>query len=681
MGSRKDESIVHELARLERRFRRNDYDGSPSGDHLIVPGSVPVMISAPHSVNHVREGVSKPAELMTGALALWLGKRTGCHVIVRTSNAGGDPNYDSPESNGYQRDLLSYLASSGVCVLIDLHGASSDRDFAVDIGTSPTDECPQGRSLHGHTFVTSFLRYSFEYAFARNDLPKRRVSVNEVFSASRSTTVTGAISSASDVACVQLEVNGTLRSAENPGALLALARTLESVVRALSLVEWKSSRVEAYRLCKGDVHKPQDIVKLCLERDDEPPFPDFSYLFISSSNATGEGVRLHYDAPSVKACARGEVGESCDASEYILLTNRMIQRLYGRGWIEPDEDAPGLLGAPVLVLMPVNSSFKIGVPLVDKIDKVRLSSSLCARVRLAEGGEHFSYAVYNRYTDSALPIDVAAADYGDHGRVSGEKVMIPHYYRKLLGMGELPLRQVRREEYELLLREAAPQDQRVLERCYEEVSSNAFVVLRSPDQTCEQDLARVAKIQRDAGFDSSIILMRKRTLAPKTGNAITRFLRRVSDAVLGLYVGSSSFDLRTTWTTPHDDSGGVARLSPLMMEMLGVQSNDVLVVRFAARSVNLRVLASDNLEDFQIGIPAPARAQLDLNSVNDVVRVSRNMVHIIARHSEGQLLAILGTVLAVFQVIPDPAWGLLTSVVLTPFMLYVVLNEERVKVK
>ena len=57
------------------------------------------------------------------------------------------------------------------------------------------------------------------------------------------------------------------------------------------------------------------------------------------------------------------------------------------------------------------------------------------------------------------------------------------------------------------------------------------------------------------------------------------------------------------------------------------------------------------------------------------------MMHIFLRHSEEQTIAFLGTFLAVFQVISNLWLGTLLCIVLVPAILYLVLNEERIKVK
>jgi hypothetical protein len=113
---------------------------------------------------------------------------------------------------------------------------------------------------------------------------------------------------------------------------------------------------------------------------------------------------------------------------------------------------------------------------------------------------------------------------------------------------------------------------------------------------------------------------------------------------------------------------------------VGVSENDKIMVKYGAREVTLRVLADNNLSDFVISVPAPTRKKLGMNSVNSIVAVSRNMRHAFRRHSQEQTIAIIGIILAVFQVAKGVS-GLIWCLVLTPVVLYFALKEERIKVK
>ena len=44
-----------------------------------------------------------------------------------------DPNYDPPGKNPYQDALRGYLNNNRVRLLIDLHGAAREREYAVEI--------------------------------------------------------------------------------------------------------------------------------------------------------------------------------------------------------------------------------------------------------------------------------------------------------------------------------------------------------------------------------------------------------------------------------------------------------------------------------------------------------------------------------------------------------------------
>ena len=156
---------------------------------------------------------------------------------------------------------------------------------------------------------------------------------------------------------------------------------------------------------------------------------------------------------------------------------------------------------------------------------------------------------------------------------------------------------------------------------------------------------------------------------------------RYTDSRLHLDFTKADYLLKAEWSSETDDRNNVARLNSNMMNLLGVSENDKIVIHFGKKQAVLRVLDKDTLSDYQIGIPAPTRKSLGMNSINDIVTVHRDMMHIFLRHSEEQTIAFLGTFLAVFQVISNLWLGTLLCIVLVPAILYLVLNEERIKVK
>ena len=115
--------------------------GAVSPDNIyIVEGTVPVLISVPHAVPHMRDGRQKSDEVNTDVIGMILQEHAGCHLFV---NAGveGDPNHD--ESSIYKDKLAEYVKNHGVAFVIDLHGASASRDFDFELGTA------YGRNVEG----------------------------------------------------------------------------------------------------------------------------------------------------------------------------------------------------------------------------------------------------------------------------------------------------------------------------------------------------------------------------------------------------------------------------------------------------------------------------------------------------------------------------------------------------
>ena len=94
---------LRRIQKYERQFSRHKYNGSSKPGFHIIPGTIPLMISAPHAVNQFRKEEVKWADKYTGAIAILLHKLTGCHVIYASGYTGGDPNYDALDSNPYQK--------------------------------------------------------------------------------------------------------------------------------------------------------------------------------------------------------------------------------------------------------------------------------------------------------------------------------------------------------------------------------------------------------------------------------------------------------------------------------------------------------------------------------------------------------------------------------------------------
>lgn len=217
--------MINEILNLEQKYKANGYYHK-SNDILLIQGSIPVIISAPHSVKHLRNGAIKNEDMLTGGIAEYLGRITDCHVITNLSSMS-DPNYDS--NSLYRKKLLAYIKDNNIKYLLDLHGASYLSDFSIDIGTSP-DENGILNSFHNNSKIFNNVVSILSSMSILNELP---ITINDKFKAGEKT-ITYFISHNSNCKCLQLEINGRYRYYEEPKYMEGLIAGLSEIIKYLS---------------------------------------------------------------------------------------------------------------------------------------------------------------------------------------------------------------------------------------------------------------------------------------------------------------------------------------------------------------------------------------------------------------------------------------------------------------
>lgn len=209
--------------RLEKRFAANQYGGRRhASSPLIVRGHVPVLLSAPHAVNHPREGKTKIADTFTGPLVAQLAELSGASALIYSRTSGEDPNYD--EDGPYKRALSDLAQSTRARFVLDIHGMARTSPMQLAIGTD------HGRTLGAHLALrTKIVELLTHQGFTR-------VWVDEPghFTASRRTTITSFTWRALRLPALQLEIHKQYR---DPGAFPAhystLIRTLVDMIELI----------------------------------------------------------------------------------------------------------------------------------------------------------------------------------------------------------------------------------------------------------------------------------------------------------------------------------------------------------------------------------------------------------------------------------------------------------------
>lgn len=687
MKSREIEKIIKRnseriksLKKYEKTFSAHKYDGKGKRQIEYINGNSAIAIAASHSVNFFEDG-NKKAEAFSGGLTQLLAREAGCHALYI------EKSYSDVQRGSIVSQVGNYIVDNKLKVVIELQiveKAVPNEEPVIFLSSTNHDDEKYG-------FLCRAIQYSFHYKY-------RNKGMNRVVELSVNTpkSVMKAAADEKRIAYVYLGINKAYVNPEKIDEFSAFYDALVDTVKMLSNLEWDAERIRVYKLWSSMDHKPQDKIEIVF-KDEADTFCDEIFLNICTYGLKLEKVRLRTPNKRTKNDLKKHIENTEEEKEYIFLTNRLIENLFGREWIEAGENEPGLREAPVIVYLNERESYPIGMPKADQIDGVFFSTALFETKK--QESELFDYVVFNRYTDSRLHIEYEKVNYADFGRVQAddgtwaERIMIPRYYRRLLGYLDYPLKRIREEEYDKIIKKLAKDERAAFRACYKKIDGEAFYGVRKKftcdeeDKNSREDMEikkKVIDVQKRLGLYSSVELLK----SPKEVKQKEKIIRRLQNqidklkiAILKKAIGKSEYFLKTEWTGETDDKNNIARLSANMMSLLGITENDKILVRFGKKQEILRALVNEELEDYQIGIPAPVRKNLGMNSVNDIVSVHRDMVHIFWRHSEEQTIAILGTILAVFQVITEIWAGVLLCIIVIPLIMYFVLNQERVKVK
>lgn len=683
IANRRNDKRVKKLKKYERLFSANDYSGKGNKKFEGIKGKSVVAVAAPHSVNFF-EDIDRHADNFSGGLAKLLAEDVGCYSLYVRKK------YDMNQRQSLISEIKEFIHDHNIKIVIDLQMVNTISNSVIFLNARNDDDDRK-------VFLYRAIKYSFEYLYREysnieiivgNDCELKKSIVEEA-------------AEDCDVTYICLRINRKYVNLIERDKFIRFYNTLLDTVTMISNLDWDAEKIRVYKLWQSRVHKPQDKIEIIFS-DSATDFDDESLLNICTYGHELEKVRLHKPNEKTKAELQKKMNISNQENEYIFLTNRLIEILFGREWIEGEEIEPGLKEAPIIVYSNKREIYPIGLPKANQIYGVSFTSALFNEKK--KEAEQFDYVIFNRYSDSRLYLDFDYLDYADFGRVRNDdgipakKVMIPRYYKRLLGYLDYPLKLIRKEEYDGIIDKLDQIDEKkAFEECYEKIEGEIFyrakkIYISNEDGEYEADKNSdtkkikdtVIKVQNRLGLFNSVEILR----VPKEVRPKEKLYKRIKHKwdklkikILKKAIGKSEYLLKTEWTSETDDRNNIARLSSNMMNLLGVSEDDKILVKFGRKQEIIRVLANDSLTDYQIGIPAPARKKLGMNSINDIVIVHRDMVHIFWRHSEEQTIAILGTILAVFQVISQIWVGVLLCLIVTPLIMYFVLNEERVKVK
>lgn len=214
MFSKSDVKSMSDI--IESQFSYNDYNGF---EHSLFPydvklGTKPVLLSAPHSVNHMRNNEVKKADLYTGTIASIIQLYTNCFCIYSNRIADEDPNYTI---GGTYKDAVKKICTQhDIRLVIDLHGAAATREFDIDLGTM------DGTSID-ETSVSIM-----KSLFNQNGI--HDIRLNDTFPASHKGTITHFTRNKLNINAIQMEINYLYRNPNNTAQFSTLLQSLVDIV-------------------------------------------------------------------------------------------------------------------------------------------------------------------------------------------------------------------------------------------------------------------------------------------------------------------------------------------------------------------------------------------------------------------------------------------------------------------
>ena len=176
------------------------------------PGRLPFLISAPHGAAHRRNGRYKPEDEYTVAIARYMARATGAHLLYTCYRSETDPNWhpDAP----YKRYLRRLIQQHDIRFVLDLHGMSNRHNIGLVLGTINGRSCPRQEPLIIDTLKRAgFRQTTRQQAKKLAKLQWQQFIVNHPRYAGgiKSHTVTRYVSQQLGVAAAQVELTASVR--------------------------------------------------------------------------------------------------------------------------------------------------------------------------------------------------------------------------------------------------------------------------------------------------------------------------------------------------------------------------------------------------------------------------------------------------------------------------------------
>ena len=202
-----------ELSDFQRQIFQLERENTSELIHF-EKGTTPILLSAPHTVNFLKEDSNfKMREGYTKAIVKYLAQKTGAFLMIKENSDGIDPN--KPEMENYKHQLLEVINKYQIQLVLDIHGAASHHNFAIEIGSL------DGVSARIQTIES-----------IKTALLNQRIALVAENNPFKGGGITKTVHGNTNIEVLQLEINRNYRDLTHPEKLFHLCKSLENFLKS-----------------------------------------------------------------------------------------------------------------------------------------------------------------------------------------------------------------------------------------------------------------------------------------------------------------------------------------------------------------------------------------------------------------------------------------------------------------
>jgi hypothetical protein len=203
-----------------------------------------------------------------------------------------------------------------------------------------------------------------------------------------------------------------------------------------------------------------------------------------------------------------------------------------------------------------------------------------------------------------------------------------------------------------------------------------------------EDKQKVKKLMKLAGYNNVAIYPLYLKPAKKPRFSLSRLFLNVA-------IRPAALKLNVIRPYSTDESSNIVRMSKSAMNLLGIAENDLVILNYRRKSIEVPVLEFDSPElvketnivtndssiNISIGIPAHLRYKLGIKQIGKICEVERDLAFLFKKNLSLQFLPILAAAFAVFS-LDELSFleRILITAIIVPISSFITLSVVREKI-